>query len=87
MATIKIEQERRPAIFTIKNVHVAKYLGMEVNMEYNVHVLGLFQIRNEDETDAYFVVELEDGRCIYTVPTNIRFTDTGRGDENVTFVN
>lgn len=51
--------------------------------EHTCHVLGLFQVANEDEVTPYFICEMNDGRCIYAEPTQVRFIDTDEKGEIV----
>lgn len=70
---INMNLDGRPANY-YPNKHAAARLGFD---EQEVQVLGLFQFMDGDEADAYFVVELVDGRTCYAGVTEIQFTDTG----------
>jgi len=69
----------RPAIFT-PNYDVPK-VGIKKGESVKVDVFGLYQVKvEEDDIDAYFVVELPDGKCVYAAVNTIQFTD--REDED-----
>lgn len=77
MANIEVNMNlsTRPAIYT-SPVDRPK-LGIEKNVPVNVEVFGIYQVKVDDEIDAYFVVVLPDGRCTYAAVDSIRFTDVG----------
>ena len=68
----------RPAIFTPGH-DVPKH-GLKKGESVRVDVFGLYQVKvAEDDVDAYFVVELQNGHCIYAAVNTIQFID--REDE------
>jgi hypothetical protein len=49
-------------------------LGLKKGEQVDVDVFGCYQVRaDEDDIDAYFVVELPDGRCAYAAIDTIQF--------------
>lgn len=69
--TIDVVFNTREAIYTPSKFNAVKY--NLVGEKVNVGVFGLYQVKDEDETDAYFVVELPDGRCCYARVDQIQF--------------
>ena len=64
----------RPAILTPKRD--APKAGLKKGEPVNVNVFGLYQVKVEEyDVDAYFVVELPNGRCVYASVESIQFTD------------
>ena len=51
---------------------INKY-GLSASEPTEVGVFGLFQCGDEDGSDAYFVVELPDGKCCYAGVDDIQF--------------
>ena len=76
---ITIKWQRRRAIVT-QNTHQAIYNKLTEG-EHPCYVFGLFQVAEEDEVQPYFICELNDGRCIYASPEQIRFVDTDEEGE------
>lgn len=77
MSGIKIGWATRPAIYTIPSESVAYNLKREKGKEYPVHVHGIFQYKDEDSADVFFICEFEDGQCCYADPRYVRFIDGG----------
>lgn len=77
MANIEVSMNltQRPAKYTL-NCNRPE-LDLKKGDVVNVGVFGLYQVQFADEVDAYFVVELPNGKCTYTSVTTIQFTDTG----------
>lgn len=69
---VNVNLTTRPAFYT-PNKYRAAVLGVEPGTEIRVDVFGLFQVVSEEDTDAYFVVELPDGSCKYAGVDEIRF--------------
>lgn len=72
--TMSMSWERRPAIYRPNKYRVHE-LGIPEGSELLVDVLGIFQCKDEDNTDAYFVIEYPDGKCGYAAVHEIQFTD------------
>lgn len=68
---MNVRQERRRAIYT-PLVDRPKF-GMERGKPVECHVLGLYQVTDEDDVNPYFVIELSDGKCTYASPEQIMF--------------
>lgn len=77
MAEVKIGWATRRARYKIPSDAVAKLHGLEKGVSYPVYVHGIFQVKDSDEADVYFICEFEDGRCCYATPNNIQFVDGG----------
>lgn len=77
MANIEVNMnlKTRPAIYT-PPVDRPKF-GIKKNFPVEVDVLGLYQVQVEGDIDAYFVVTLPGGQCMYAGVDSIRFTDVG----------
>ena len=69
-------QHRRATI--VLNAHQAAYNKLPSGTHL-CHILGLFQVADEEDVNPYFICEMNDGRCIYADPTQVCFIDT---DEN-----
>lgn len=69
---VNVNLTTRPAIYT-PNKYRAAALKIEEGTVLKVDVFGLFQVASEEDTDAYFVVELPDGSCTYANVTEIKF--------------
>jgi len=63
----------RKALYTPSKLNAVKY--NLVGKTVTVGVFGLFQIKEEDDIDAYFVVELPDGKCCYARVDQIQFIE------------
>lgn len=72
--TVSVNLETKKALYTPGQGHIKKY-GLSATEPTEVEVFGLFPVSNEDETDAYFVVKLPDGRCCYAGIGNIQFIE------------
>ncbi len=77
MSTISIGWATRPAMYKIPSEYVAKKYNLSVGEEYKVYVHGIFQVKDVDGAEVYFICEFEDGRCCYADPQYIRFIDGG----------
>ena len=78
--SVQMNLATRPAIYT-PAVNRPKY-GLEKDKAYPVDVFGVYQVKvSEDEVDAYFVICLPDGRCLYAGVDTIQFTDMEEHDE------
>lgn len=71
---IEVYQQRRRATVT-QNKWSAAHNNLKEGT-HTCHVLGLFQVENDVEVNPYFICEMDDGRCIYAEPTQVRFIDT-----------
>ena len=69
---VSVNLATRPALYT-PNKYRAAALKVEEGAVLNVEVFGLFQVASDEDTDAYFVVELPDGSCTYANVTEIKF--------------
>lgn len=69
-----IKWQRRRAEVT-QNAFNARFNKVEEGV-HPCHVLGLFQVVEDEGAQPYFVCELDDGRNIYAEPTQVRFLDT-----------
>ena len=77
---ISIQMPRRRAEVT-QDKHQAIYNKLDEGV-HPCHVLGLFQCNDGDEdVNPYFICELNDGRCIYASPGQVRFVDTDEEGE------
>lgn len=70
--TINVNLETRKALYTPSVYNAMKY-NLNANEPVEVDVFGLFQVKEEDDIDAYFVVKLPDGHCCYAGVTAIQF--------------
>lgn len=71
--TVSVGLEQRKAIYKPSKLNAVKY--NLVGETVTVGVFGLFQVKEEDDTDAYFVVELPDGKCCYARVDQIQFIE------------
>lgn len=63
----------RKALYTPSNFNAAKYC-LSTSEPTPVGVFGLFPVRERDgDADAYFVVELPNGKCCYADVEQIQF--------------
>lgn len=70
--TVSVNLQTRKALYTPSAYNANKYkLSTETPTE--VGVFGLFQCSDEDGSEAYFVVELPDGKCCYAGVDDIQF--------------
>lgn len=63
----------RPAILTPR-CDVPR-VGLKKGTPVAVDVFGLYQVDVDGDCDAYFVAELQDGKCVYAAVDTIQFTD------------
>lgn len=70
---INVNLVTRKAIYTPSKLNAVKY--NLVGRKVDVGVFGLFQVKEEDDIDAYFVVELPNGSCCYARVDQIQFVD------------
>lgn len=71
MANIEILYQRRRATFVLPFNNPAQ--NIKKDMEYRCRVHGCFQVNDGDGANPYFVVELENGKCLYVAPEYITF--------------
>lgn len=71
--TVSVGLAQRKAIYTPSKLNAVKY--NLVGRKVDVGVFGLFQVKEEDDVDAYFVVELPNGSCCYARVDQIQFVD------------
>ena len=71
---VKCNLTTEKALFT-PNAYQAKRHGLSETEPTVVGVFGLFQVKEDDETDAYFVVKLPDGHCCYAGVSDIQFIE------------
>lgn len=70
----------RPALYTPACNRPT--LGLEKGISVKVDVFGIYQVSVDYDVDAYFVVQLPDGRCTYASVDTIKFLDVCSGEEN-----
>lgn len=70
--TVGVNLQTRKALYTPTAYAINKY-GLSTSEPTEVGVFGLFQCGDEDGSDAYFVVELPDGKCCYAGVDDIQF--------------
>lgn len=73
MATweIKIKHALRPALYTPGVNRPA--LGLTKGVPVSCRVWGCYQAGDSDGMDAYFIVELENGRCAHALVDQVQF--------------
>lgn len=71
-----ISWQTRPAFYT-PNIYRAKVLQVQPGSVLDVDVLGLYQVSDGEDIDAYFIVEMSDGKCTYASVEEIQFADRG----------
>ena len=71
--SVNMTLKERPAVYTPK-VNRPK-LNLVKDVPVNVGVLGIYQIADGDDVDAYFVVVLPGGKCTYAGVEEIEFKD------------
>lgn len=71
--TVNMTLKERPAIY-VPRVDRPK-LNLVKGTPINVGVLGIYQVADEDDVDAYFVVVLPGGKCTYAGVEDIEFKD------------
>ena len=69
--------QRRSAVVDI-GIYWHKKLGVDMGIT-PCHVLGLFQENDGEDYYPVFVCELNDGRVLTAVTSDVRFTDTEGG--------
>lgn len=70
--TVSVNLQTRKALYTPSVYNAEKY-GLSLDEPTQVGVFGLFQCGDEDGSEAYFVVELPDGKCCYADVCQIQF--------------
>lgn len=78
VGTLKFEMPRRSATVYVSR-NAANFNNIEEG-EHKCHVLGLFQVAQDEDVQPYFICELNSGQCIYADPVHVRFTDTVEGE-------
>lgn len=79
--TVNVNLATRRALYTPSKYNAKEY-GLSTEEPTEVGVFGLFQVKEDDEEDAYFVVELPDGRCCYAGVCQIQFIKEEEADEH-----
>lgn len=69
---VKMNLVTRKALYLPSDFNAMKY-GLSTTEPTPVDVFGLFQVKEEDDIDAYFVVELPNGMCCYANVVQIQF--------------
>lgn len=70
---VNVNLTTRKAAYTPSKLNAVKY--NLVGRKVEVDVFGLFQVKEDDDVDAYFVVELPNGSCCYARVDQIQFID------------
>lgn len=70
--TVSVGLKTRKALYWPSDFNAMKY-NLSTTEPTPVGVFGLFQVKEEEEADAYFVVELPDGKCCYASVVQIQF--------------
>ena len=78
--TVSFNLQTRKALYTPSVYNAEKY-ELSIDEPTQVGVFGLFQCGDEDGSDAYFVVELPDGRCCYAAVDQIQFIKATEEEE------
>lgn len=79
--TVSVNITTRRALYTPSAFNAKEY-GLNTEEPTEVGVFGLFQVKEDDETDACFVVELPDGRCCHAGVYQIQFIKEEEVDEH-----
>lgn len=76
--TIDVSFKGRRALYTPTKFNAIKYnlVGKTVDVE----AFGIFQVKEDEDIDAYFVVKLPDGRCCYAGVDQIQFVEDKEED-------
>ena len=70
---VNVNLVTRKALYRPSRYNADKF-GLDAGLPTEVGVFGLFPVREHDgEADAYFVVELPDGKCCYAGVEQIQF--------------
>ena len=64
----------RKALYWPSDFNAMKY-NLSTTEPTTVGVFGLFQVKEEEDVDAYFVVELPNGMCCYANVVQIQFIE------------
>lgn len=72
--TISCNLEQRKALYWPSDFNAMKY-NLSTTEPTVVGVFGIFQVAEEEDVDAYFVVELPNGMCCYANVTQIQFIE------------
>ena len=75
--SMEVTMQRRSAVVDI-GTYWHKKLGVDMGIT-PCHVLGLFQENDGEDYYPVFVCELNDGRVLTAVTSDVRFTDTEGG--------
>lgn len=75
--SMEVTTQRRSAEVDI-GIYWHKKMGLDMGTT-PCHVIGLFQENDGEYSYPVFVCELNDGRVITTVTSDVRFTDTKGG--------
>lgn len=70
--TINVNLTTKRALYKPSIYNADKY-GLSSDTPVEVDVFGLFQIKEDEDIDAYFVVKLPDGHCCYASVQSIQF--------------
>ena len=70
--TVSVNLATRKALYWPSDHNICKY-KLNANDPTPVDVFGLFQIKDGEDVDAYFVVKLPDGHCCYAGVDEIQF--------------
>lgn len=78
--TVSVNLQTRKALYKPSVYNAIRY-KLEANTPVKVDVFGLFQVLQDDDLDAYFVVRLPDGHCCYAGVEHIQFLPEEEADE------
>lgn len=70
--SVKCNLDTRKALYWPSDFNAMKY-NLSTTEPTPVGVFGLFQVKEDEDVDAYFVVELPNGMCCYANVTQIQF--------------
>lgn len=71
---VSVNLATEEALF-MPNARQAKHHGLSTTEPIVVGVFGLFQVKEGDDIDAYFVVKLPNGHCCYASIHQILFIE------------
>lgn len=77
--TVSVNLQTRKALYRPSAHNICKY-RLSATEPTEVDVFGLFQVKEDEDIDAYFVVKLPDGHCCYAGVDHIQFLP-GEDDE------
>lgn len=78
--TINVNLKTRKALYKPSVYNAIRY-NLTANEPVEVGVFGLYQVMQDDDIDAYFVVKLPDGHCCYAGVEHIQFLPEEEADE------